>query len=88
MLQTLTMEAMVLGPQALLSAAMNPVLPADFSPVPVALQRRKPDLQGLKTAVAVLRGSPLVKLPHELLLGEAHEHHAARTQDQRGAAQL
>ena len=28
----LAMEAMVLGPQALLSAAMNPVL-ADFSPV-------------------------------------------------------
>ena len=66
LLQTLTMEAMVLGPQALQSAAMNPVLSADFSPVPVALQRRKPELQGLKTAVAVLRGSPLVKLPHEL----------------------
>ena len=84
----LTMEAMVLGPQALLSAAMSPVLSADFSPVPVALQRRKPELQGLKTAVAVLRGSPLVKLPRELLRGEAHEHHAARTQDQLGAAQL
>ena len=81
------MEAMVLGPPALLSATMNPVLPAGFRPFPVALQRRKPDLQGLKTAVAVLRGSPLVKLPHELLLGEAHEDHAARTQDQRGAAQ-
>ena len=50
----LAMEAMVLGPQALLSAAMNPVLSADFSPVPAALQRRKPELQGLKTAVAVL----------------------------------
>ena len=37
--------AMVLGPQALLSAAMNPVLSADFSPVPAALQRRKPELQ-------------------------------------------
>ena len=70
LLQTLTMEAMVLGPQALLSAAMNPVLSADFSPVPAALQRRKPELQGLKTAVAVLRGSPLVKLPHELLRGD------------------
>ena len=88
LLQMLGMEAMVLGPQALLSAAMNPVLSADFSPVPAALQRRKPELQGLKTAVAVLRGSPLVKLPHELLRGEAHEHHAARTQDQLGAAQL
>ena len=88
LLQMLTMEAMVLGPQALLSAVMNPVLSADFSPVPAALQRRKPELQGPKTAVAVLRGSPLVKLPHELLLGEAHEHHATRTQDQWGAAQL
>ena len=42
------MEAMVLGPQALLSAAMNPVLSADFSPVPVALQRRKPELRASK----------------------------------------
>ena len=58
----LAMEAMVLGPQALLGAAMTPVLSADFSPVPAALQRRKPELQGLKTAVAVLHGSPLVKL--------------------------
>ena len=53
LLQTLTMEAMVLGPQALLSAAMNPVLSADFSPVPAALQRRKPELQRLKTAVSI-----------------------------------
>ena len=70
----LAMEAMVLGPQALLSAVMNPVLSADFSPVPVALQRRKPELQGLKTAVAVLHGvhgSPrpaLVRLPNAIHL--------------------
>ena len=50
---------MVLGPQALLSAAVNPVLSVYFSPAPMALQRRKPELQGLKTAVAVFRGSPL-----------------------------